>query len=279
MKKNLLIVIILILSTNVMGADVKVSQTDKEKYKFRIELANLILSRTANLFGESKIVPFSENDPTQKRCLLLLKQGKIDLAYLSPTEELLKDFSVIKIDIHNGMLGYRVFIINRKNQDKFSKVKNLNDLRKFKGGFGNQWSDYKVFGINKLPVTGVANTNNLLKMLNIGRFDYFHRGLHEAWAEVEANKNQLPNLIVEKSIALEYYYPVYFYFNKENVFLKKRFEKGFNIILKDGSFGKLFKKRFGHLADKAKLSKRTLIHIYYPVPKGLPGKDTSLWLD
>ncbi len=277
--KWIIFIAILFLSGVVFADDVRVCQTEKIKYQYRIELATLILSKTSAEYGPAGIVPYDKKDPSQSRGIALLKQNQVDLLYLPVTGGRLKTMASVKIDIHNGMLGYRVFIINKQDKALFAGVKTLDDLRKFKGGFGKQWGDFKIFALNNLPVEGRANTNTLLKMLNQQRFDYFHRGLHEAWAEVEAVKEKYPNLMVEETIALIYDFPVYFMFNKNNKKIKNRFEDGFKIILKDGSFRELYNRHFEHLAKKADLNNRTIIRIKYPVPQGLPPIDTSLWLD
>lgn len=262
-----------------LAKNVMVCQTEKAKYTYRIQLANLILSKTAPEYGPSAVIPYYKKDPTQPRSVLLLKEGKVDLLYLSPTKKLLEETDVIKIDIHNGMLGYRVFIIRKEDRDKFSRINTLDDLRQFKGGFGSQWGDFKIFALNRLPVVGAVSTHTLLNMLDKNRFDYFHRGLHEAWAELEKQKERFPDLVVEETLALVYDFPVYFVFSKANRPLKKRFEKGFNIILNDGSFKELYLKNFGGYAKKAKLNSRKILRINYPIPEGLPPVNTKLWLN
>jgi hypothetical protein len=278
--KKMIGVAIFLLATNCAWAvDLKMCQIDKAKYQYRIDLAHLILDKTAPPYPTSKLIPFSSREPTLDRCMKLLEEGLVDFLHLGATDERLAKFEVIKQDIHNGMLGYRVFLINKEDQAQFSKVKTLADLRKFKGGYGEQWGDFKTFALNQLPVVGAANTHTLFAMLDKKRFDYFHRGLHEAWAEVEANQKEFPNLKVEETIALVYDFPVYFMFSKKNPALKKRFDEGFRIILKDGSFKQLYQQNFGNYAEKAKIKTRTLIRIDYPTPKGLPPIDTHLWLD
>lgn len=277
--RNFVVFLYLLLSSNAWATDIVVGQTEKEKYRYRIELANLILEKTASQFGPAQIIPYGEHDPTQARAIALLNQEKLDLLFLPATEDRLNKFSSIKIDIHNGMLGYRVLLIRKNNQAQFAKVKTLDDLRKFKAGFGIQWGDFKVFALNNLPVNGISNTKTLHKMLDKERFDYFHRGLHEAWAEIETNREALPELMVEETIALVYDLPVYFMFNKNNKALKKRFETGLEMIKKDGSFKALFIEHFADIAIKADLENRTIIPIKYPNPKGLPAIDTSFWLD
>ena len=281
--KNMKIVIVflalMLVNSTAWSADIRVCQTEKSKYKYRLELAKLILNKTTTEFGPAQITRPSQKDPTQSRCIHLLENNSIDLVYLPATAERLSSMEVLKIDMHNGMLGYRVLLINRKDKDRFSKVKTIDDLRKFKGGFGKQWGDFKIFKLNDLPVVGATNTQVLLKMLNINRFEYFHRGLHEAWEEVGANQGEFPDIMVEETIALFYDFPVYFMFNKTNHNLKKRFETGFQLILKDGSYKELYLKNFGTYAQKANLKNRVLIPIEYPTPKGLPPVDTSLWLE
>lgn len=267
----------ILFTCSAWSKDVRVCQSEKAKYKYRIELANLILSKTSEKYGPSKVVSMFTKDPTQNRCINLIMNEIVDLVYLPPTKKRLQMFDVILIDIHCGMLGYRVFLINKKDKNKFAQVKTIDDLRKFKGGFGNHWGDFKIFGLNDLPVVGAATHYTLLKMLINNRFDYFHRGLHEAWSEVKANP-MLP-IMVEEKVALVYDFPVYYFFNKNNQALKKRFEEGFDIIKKDGSFKKLFQSKFGDYAQKSNLSNRTIIKIEYPMPEGLPPIDTSLWLD
>jgi len=276
-KRFFLLFWVLFAPMNALGDDVIVGQTEKAKYSYRLQLTELILKKTTPEFGIGKIVAYARKDPTQKRATMLLSDGKIDLMYLPPTDERLRRFSVIKIDIHNGMLGYRVFIIRKSDQERFAKVANIDDLRAFVGGFGLHWGDFSMFKLNRLPVVGVADAKMLLPMLNVGRFDYFHRGLHEAWAEVEASQQKLPTLMVEKTITLVYDYPVYFMFNKASKRLKKRFEKGFEVIKADGSFKRLFLSNFGKIFQKTNIKNRTMIHIRYPLPKGLPPVAPILW--
>ena len=159
------------------------------------------------------------------------------------------------------------------NQSRFQEIHTLDDLRNFVGGFGSQWGDYKVFGLNELPVIGAANTSVLLDMLNHKRFDYFHRGLHEAWAEVEANKDDLPDLAVESALALRYSFQVYYWFNKNNPELKQRFETGLLLALQDGSYSDLFKQYFQDVVRKVNLSERTTLEIKYPIPE-----ETKKWI-
>ena len=197
---------------------------------------------------------------------------------MPPTDQRLRDFAVIPYDLHAGMLGYRVLLIHKADATRFAQVKNLADLRQLTGGFGSQWSDFVLFARNRLPVVGVANPANLLAMLNKRRFDYYHRGLNEAWRELDAHAEEFPELIVEPNLALVYELPVYFTFNRRNSQLKQRFADGLAQIQADGSLRALFMRHYGAIAEQAQLQKRTLIPLSYPNPAGLAPVDTRLWL-
>jgi len=249
------------------SAHINVCQVEEAKYGFRIELANLLLKKTASYYGEAHLAPFRKHQlsVSQDRCIVLLEQQKVDVLYLPPKTELLSRFDYIPFDMHAGMLGYRVFLIREEDQAKFRQVKTLDDLRSFTGGFGSQWGDFKVFGLNDLPVVGAANTSVLMSMLQHEIFDCFHRGLHEAWVELAFETQQNKGLVVEESLALRYPFQVYFWFHPENQELKQRFETGLLLALQDGSYHRLFSEYFDETVQKARLDKRTIIDIEYPV--------------
>jgi hypothetical protein len=260
------------------AAELQLCQHAADKYAYRLELTKLILARTAERYGELSIAPSAQADPAQERCLMMLRDGLVDLAFVPPTDQRLRDFAMLPYDLHAGMLGYRVLLIHKADAERFAQVKNLADLRQLTGGFGSQWSDFVLFARNQLPVVGVANPANLLAMLNKHRFDYYHRGLNEAWRELDAHAEEFPDLIVEPHLALVYELPVYYTFNKRNPQLKQRFADGLAQVQADGSLRALFLRHYGKIAEQAQLQKRTLILLNYPNPAGLAPTDTSLWL-
>lgn len=260
------------------AGELRLCQQAPDKYAYRLELTELILQRTAARYGQLSIAPSTQADPTQERCLVMLRDGLVDMAFVPPTAQRLHDFAVIPTDLHAGMLGYRLLLIHRDSAARFAQINNLEQLRQLTGGFGNQWGDFSVFATNELPVVGMANPNTLLAMLNKHRFDYFHRGLHEAGADLQAHAEEFPDLMVEPHLALVYDLPVYFTFNQANQQLKQRFTDGLAQIQADGSFQTLFLRHYGKIAKQAQLHKRTLIKLKHLNPAGVVPIDTHLWL-
>lgn len=268
----------LLLCGGLQAAELRVCQRDASRYAYRLELIQLILARTAASHGELSVAAADGVDPPQERCLAQLRAGRVDLAYVPPNTERLRDLRMIPFDLHAGMLGYRLLLIHREEAARFAQVRNLDDLRRLRGGFGSQWSDFPLFALNRLPVVGSAHPENLLAMLGGRRFDYYHRGLHEAWEEVGDHPERHPELMIEPSLVLVYQLPVYFAFNRAEPALSQRFEEGLALIQADGSFRELFLRHFGEQVRRSQLSQRRLIILQSDLPPGLPAADSRFWL-
>lgn len=259
------------------AAELRVCQHDAGRYAYRLELTQLILERTAATHGELRIAPAAGVDPPQERCLAQLRSGMVDLAYIPPNAERLRDLSMIPFDLHAGMLGYRLLLIHRADAPRFAQVKTLDDLRQLRGGFGSQWSDFPLFALNRLPVVGSSHPENLLAMLAERRFDYYHRALSEAWQEVGDHPERHPELMIESDLALFYPLPVYFAFNRAEPGLKQRFAEGLVLIQADGSFHALFQRHFGEQVRRSRLNQRRLIILQSDLPADLPAADSRFW--
>lgn len=268
----------ILLSTN-LSAQTAVRYFQKGPiYEYRIKLLELVLQKTRTTDGEATAAAIGP-DVTQTRGLEMLGSGQIDVATLGTTLEREARFLPIKVDILRGVLGYRIFLIDGRAQARFEQVHTLEDLRRWKAGFGSQWADIAILQENRLPVNGVADAALLIPMLMGGRFDYFPRGINEAWVELQANHRQYPRLTVEHSLALFYPYPVYFFVRKDNTRLADRIQRGLDAALKDGSFKALFQKYHKDLLRKTALGRRRIFTLTNPdLPSDTPKIDTSWWL-
>ncbi len=115
-------------------------------------------------------------------------------------------------------------------------------------------------------------------MLAAGRFDAFPRGLNEAQRELDTRRQDYPQLAVEKSKALFFAYPVYFWVRQENTALAQRITLGLQRALADGSFRRLFESYHAHEIAALKQDKRHVIRLDNPLlPAGTPAVDTRWW--
>jgi len=244
--------------------DVRYFQTD-ERYEYRTKLLDLALFKTEKKWGAYNLIGVSESI-TQARGSFLLEQGKkIDIASFATDLEREKKFRSIPIPILQGVLGYRVLLINRDKRELFSRITSLAQLQnKYTAGFSEHWSDFKILKYNNLPVMNVPQYELFFPMLSANRFDYFPRGINEAWIEIEKYQAQYKQIIVEPNISFYYPFFVYFFVSHKHPALAERMQEGLELALKDGSFKLLFLEYHQHLFKQASLEKRKIFYLENP---------------
>ena len=248
------------------------------RHIYRIELLKLAMDKTKSAYGEFEIV-YTAAEMSQSRALTELENnGVVDVVALPSNIEREKKFLPVRIPIMKGILGYRIFIINKNQRDKFRKIKTFSDLKKIKAGAGHDWADVPILQHNGIPVEKGGKYEGLFYMLAAGRFDYFPRGVNEAGKEIEDRRGNLTDLIIEDTLALYYPFPVYFFLNKKNTETAKRIETGLRYAINDGSFENLFNKYFKAYLTKADLKNRKIFRLKNPfLPAETPYKNRSLW--
>lgn len=231
------------------------------RYAYPVRLLQLLLDKTAQEYGAARAVNV-DLSMTTSRLLTELENGELlDIVTSSVTRNMEKRFLSIPIGIRKGILGLRLFLIDRKFQPKFSAIRQLDELKKMRVGQGADWIDTYILKENGFNVVTGSNYKGLFRMLMMGRFDFFPRGLYEPFKELEQHALELPNLAVEKNLALYYHYPDYFWVNKNNTILAERLQKGFEEAIADGSFNDLYELEFGEVIKQANLERRLIFYI------------------
>jgi hypothetical protein len=211
----------------------------------------------------------------------LKNNGLINLIWEASDKTMEEEFRPIRICLYKGLLGYRILIINKKNQEKFDRVTTLDQLKQLSFGQGRFWADTRILEANQFKVVKVTKYTNIFFMVDGDRFDAFPRGVLEPFNEL-AKRPQLPDLTVEKNLMIVYKMPFYFFVAKDNQRLANDLELGLNRAIADGSFDKTF---FGDpsiqdVIQKANMKNRRIFNIDNPVlSDATPLSRTELWLD
>lgn len=219
----------------VIACEENLKQDHDDYYYSR--LLELALTKTVPTHGPYKLT-FIPVMPITNRLLREIERGQVDVTWMPYSQNLRYKLSPIPIRLLKNLSDYRVFLIRTEDQEKFSSIKTLADLRKLKGGIGSHWPDRRVMEENGLPLVLSMSYFNLFKMLKSNRFDYFSRGIYQVRTEVETYADQ--GIKLESSLFLRYENPVYFYVHSENKELAERIEKGLKMAITDGSFNALF---------------------------------------
>lgn len=173
----------------------------------------------------------------QGRAFAQLKQNKdIDVYWAGTSLQREKEFNAIKIPLLKGLLGYRVLVINKKNKKLFENIKNIDDLKKLKACQGRHWPDTEILENSDFKVIKNSNYESMFLQVLKGRCDYFPRGIHEGYSELESRKDKYEELMIFDKIIIYYPFPMYFFVSKENVQLAQKIEDGLLRIIENKSF-------------------------------------------
>lgn len=192
----------------------------------------------------------------------LQDEQDINLTWALTSHEWEDSLAPIRIPLDKGILGWRLFLINKRNESAFAGVRTVSDLSQYAAGQQRDWSDVLILRANGLKVVDTAVYESMFKMLSADRFQYFPRGIGEIWAEQERCADL--GIEVEPRLALHYSVQTYFFVSKKNPRLHDLIELGLRRAQKDGSFDKLFEQYNGEAIRRAHLDQRRVFELKVP---------------
>ncbi|MBC3807314.1 hypothetical protein H8K52_08155 [Undibacterium seohonense] len=203
--------------------------------------------------------------------------GKIDLLWSMTTDTREKQLIPIRIPIDKGLIGWRISLIKEKNRSAFSKIKKAEDLKPYTAGQGSSWPDVAILKANQLPVLTSIGYDSLFTMLAGERFDYFPRSVFEIWNELKSHHDQ--TIEVEQSFILHYPSACYIFITPRRPQVAEDLRQGFEKIIANGLFEKLFQHHNQENIERAKIKQRTVIQLNNPLLNinSMPLKRAELW--
>ncbi|MDB5274923.1 MAG: uncharacterized protein JWO58_3290 [Chitinophagaceae bacterium] len=260
--------------------DAPVNEIDKRNDYTNILLTQ-ILERTRAKYGPFR-VEYAPSYMYRDRLLTELQRGVVVNVTAKATrpdwEE--SDLITLRIPVDKGITEYRIALIRADDQERFSRITDIEDLKKLTLGVGHAWSTRQVFQTLNFKYEAAADWEGLYKMLVAGRFDYFPRALSEVFVEYDDRKSTFPGMAIEKSMMLYFPLPKYFFVSPQNPRLAARIEEGFKLMIKDGSFDKLFLQYHQPLIDRADFCSRRIFRLENPLLSDkTPLNKAEYWYD
>lgn len=252
------------------------------RFDYNIALLREILDASKDKYGSYRLVASEYPNQTRNLSIKLVKTGRMSLTWSTASKELEEVLLPVRFPIFKGLLGYRIFLIQKKDQDKFAEVDSLEELKKLKMGTGLGWGVtglYEKHGFNLLVH---ADYEELFRFLSDGFYDYFSRGINEVQQEYLERKNLYRNLKIESTLALYHPLPFYMYTGRDEAGEKlvERLQYGISKIRQNGRFDELFQSHFGDMVADMRLSERRLFTLDNPhLSSETPLDDPTLWLD
>ncbi|HEU4670067.1 MAG TPA: hypothetical protein VFR91_05145 [Dyella sp.] len=213
----------------------------------------------------------------QARVLRQLARGEgLDIAWSVTTRERERDLLPIRIPIDRGLIGWRVLLIRKDEQDRMHPVHTLSGLAALWGGQGHDWPDLDVLRANGLKVLPSPTYEGLFAMLQKGRIDYFPRAVAEVGPEMATHAYM--GLTIEDHLLLHYPSALYFFVNPANHRLADAVRLGLERAIADGSMDALFRRTYGSLPADLDLRHRDVIELANPdFPQDAPTDRPELW--
>ena len=262
-----LVVLLLISSCHPAWAIDHVRYTQSKQYKdpkqeYYIAVLTLALEESKAEYGDFRLHAIPIEMAQGRTSIMVEHNTNIDVVWRMTSTDLEQKLAPVYVPLLKGLMGYRIGIIRRGEQEKFNKSLTVEQLKKIPFGQGYDWPDTKILEMSHFNVVK-GGSHQLLDMLIRNRFDYFPRALHEPWHEISPDGA----LVVEQNWLIKYHSPLYFFVNKENSRLQQRLAFGLERAVENGKFDQLFNEHpiTRDIIKKANLPNRRVVELHNPL--------------
>ncbi len=209
-------------------------------HQYFINIIQLAIDKSTEKYGEAQLV-LSPYPMTQARWFRLLEDSTyLDIIWSGANKERQDSYLEIPIDLLGGILGVRALIIRKEDRLKFKAIKSLQKLKTLTACQAEHWPDASILKDAGLTLLTVNKFDTNFIMLTKGQCDYFPRGIHEGYSEIERYHVLLgDNLTLFDDFLIVYPFNMLFFVDKGNPLLAKRIEHGLKMAIGDGSFVKM----------------------------------------
>lgn len=204
-------------------------------------------------------------DMTTERAFSSLKTGELINVFIAPSSPEWKKKTIeIKVPIRQGLLSYRLLLVNKVDLPKFKAVKTFSELKKLTAGLQNGWVTSEIFEHLGMSSVKGHNFEGLFLMLDKHRFNYIPRAIYEIYDELNSRKDQINNVVIEPTLALYLPMATYVYVSSNEPVLAKRIEHGLKELVATGEMESILFKYYAKEIEQANIKSRHIIEIDNP---------------
>jgi hypothetical protein len=157
-----------------------------------IDVLQLAIDKSTSQSGPAKRLVV-DIPMEQQRQLKSLDDNILDVMWAMTSIHLEKDALPVRIPLLKGLLGYRVLVVRKDQQQAFSAITQLSQLKQLTAVQGFGWSDVQILQDNGFKVEVSSWYDTIYKSLNSGFYDYFPRSVLEVGAEFKKKQTRQPN--------------------------------------------------------------------------------------
>jgi hypothetical protein len=243
------------------------------RYVYPLALLELALQKTSVRY---KLKP-STSIMRQARALKRLEDNlEVNVVWSMTDAQREQQLRPIRIPITRGLIGWRVFVANKRSPFLSVPINSMDDLLKYSPVQGISWPDTKILQANGFNVITARDYVESIEIINNRSADFFPRAVTEVFQELDNQYSK--DLRLRKGLAIYYPTALYFFTNKQNLTLSRLIETGLNIAIKDGSFEKLFNEYHGETLKKLDIENALYFRLANPLlPPLTPIDRTEYW--
>ncbi|MDX1757759.1 MAG: hypothetical protein R3175_17010 [Marinobacter sp.] len=235
---------------------------DAEVFDYELSVLRLALAHAP---GEHSLRVVPLPDATQERVFSLLDSpnAPINLFFSGYSPERERRLLQVNVPLTRGLLGYRLFLVKASRVQELSEITDIETLRRHAIGSGIGWPDNNILAVNGLKLV-TSRYDNLWRMLEMERFDLFHRGVQEIYTELD--RPQRSNLAVLPGVAVVFPFDYFFYVSRQRRELHDILLTGLRNAYQSGAFMAHFRSHpaIREALARAQLEERTLIPLQLP---------------
>lgn len=254
------------------------------RHQYFWQLLDAALASNTDKFGPYSLRAYDGTLPFQRAAAEVASgTGLVNIIARATNPGLEKSLLPITLPLDKGLVGLRLFLVMPATQVRLNSVKTQAELSNFSLGQGTNWGDLPILrqaGFNKLRLAD--NYQSLFQMLAAGRFDLFPRGVSEIEAELLANQQEIPDLMIERKFALRYPLAFIFYVPRtpEGEKMAERVADGLLRLQKNGGFERLYGNYKALVLKNIQLAGRTVFVLPNSTTlRDLPALNDKAWWD
>lgn len=189
--------------------------------------------RHAKVDHTLKVIPHQ----TEARDLKLLKETElIDIVWTANSTSRDNELFKIPFPLFLGGLGIRGAVVHKDFLHEFEQLTSLDKLKNYIACQGQHWPDAIKLEKAGLKVYRATRFDSMLEMIDRKRCDYLPLSIFEGKGELDAVKEQYPNLVFSTKVLLSYELQMSYYVKRSANQLADEVLRGLKAMEESGDF-------------------------------------------
>lgn len=223
-----------------------------------------LLQQSLRAIGYELHIDYVDDVP-QPRIWNMVANKQLSVIWGVQTDARDRTYTAVLNPLTNGLMGQRVLLVRKGQEDMFRNVRTLDDFRRLGkiGGAGVDWFEVELWKLNGLPLyVKTGNWRQMFAMLASGQrgIDYMVRGVTEVSSEVLLHEG----VAVERNLMLTHERDMRFYLSPDAARYRPLLERALAEADKSGLKKKLIAQYLLPGVEGLNLDKRVRLKLAMP---------------